>query len=300
MAKKQGIPDISAQFFPVFFPTSEFPAVGLPDLPFGKLYRLGSHGLSTGIFRYGPRLIYNRLKKSGPELPDLAHWLLTGPIEDQTPILFAYSRLVLPFPEDWPKNAYITGYWQLPPPSGWEPPADLVNFLENGSPPIYFSPGSMQSKKASQLLNLVIKAAQKLSARLVLGVSPDAIPNEMQGDNFICANNVPHAWLFPRMAFILHHGGAGTCGAALSAGVPNTAIPFSVDQFFWAKRLSKLGVGPSAPPNNRWAEKNISDLIDDGMSDPLYKERVMDISIKINSENGIENAIRIIQNIIST
>lgn len=300
MGKKLGIPDISVQFFPIFLQTREFPAVGFPDHPLGKVYRLGSHRLSTAIFRYGPRLIYNKLKKSAPELPDLAPWLLTGAVEDQTPILFAYSRYILPLPEYWPKNAHITGYWQLPPPSGWEPPAELVNFLDNGTPPIYFGPGSMQSKKSSQLLNLVIKAAKKSGIRVVLGISPDEIPIEMQGENVICANDIPHAWLFPRMSFILHHGGAGTSGAALSAGVPNTAIPFSVDQFFWAKRLSKLSVGPSAPPNNRWTEKNISDLIDKGMSDPVYKEKVVNLSKKINSENGVENAIRIIQNIIST
>jgi len=299
MAKKLGIPDISAQFFPVFLPTKEFPAVGIPDLPFGKLYRFGSHALSTATFRYGPRIIYKRLKKSAPELPDLAPWLLTGPVEDQTPILFAYSRFVLPFPENWPKNAHITGYWQLPVPSGWEPPADLVNFLENGTPPIYFSPGSMQSKKASQLLNLVIRAAVKSGVRVVLGVSPAEIPEEMQGENVICANDVPHAWLFPRMAFILHHGGAGTCGAALSAGVPNTAIPFSVDQFFWAKRLAQAGVGPSALSISQWTEKNISNLINNGMIDPSYKEKVMDLSKKIKSENGIENAISIIWKILN-
>lgn len=300
MAKKLGIPDISAQFFPIFLPTSEFSAVGLPDLPFGKLYRRGSHSLSTAIFRYGPRLIYNKLKKSAPELPDLAPWLLTGSIEDQPHILFAYSRFVLPFPENWPKNALITGYWQLPVPFGWEPPADLVNFFNDGPPPIYFSPGSMQSNKANQLLNLVIKAAAKSGVRVVLGVPPDAIPNEMQGETIFCVHDVPHAWLFPRMAFILHHGGAGTCGSALSAGIPNTAIPFSIDQFFWAKRLARLGVGPSAPPINQLSENNISVLIVKGMSDPFYKENVVNLSKKINSEYGIENAIHIIRKIISS
>ncbi|MBE0688281.1 MAG: glycosyltransferase family 1 protein [Anaerolineaceae bacterium] len=295
MAKKLGIPDISAQFFPVFLPTKEFPAVGLPDLPFGKLYRFGSHALSTATFRYGPRIIYKRLKKSAPELPDLAPWLLTGPVEDQTPILFAYSRFVLPFPENWPKNAHITGYWQLPVPSGWEPPADLVNFLENGTPPIYFSPGSMQSKKASQLLNLVIRAAVKSGVRVVLGVSPAEIPEEMQGENVICANDVPHAWLFPRVAFILHHGGAGTCGSALSAGVPNTAIPYSVDQFFWAKRLAQAGVGPSAPDARHLTEKDLTELIQDGIGNPKYRGKAINLVQKIRQEDGLSNALDIIQ-----
>ncbi len=299
MAMKLGIPDISAQFFPIFLPTNEFPAVGLPDLPLGKLYRLGAHSLSTGIFRYAPRIIYRRLQKSAPELPDLAPWLLTGSCEDRTPILYAFSRYILPFPENWPANAHITGYWQLPPPSGWEPPPDLVDFLDNGSPPIYFAPGSMQSKKSSQLLKLVLKSAQNSGQRVVLGVSPEYIPEDMNKKNIICASGVPHAWLFPRMTFILHHGGAGTCGSALSAGIPNTAIPFSVDQFFWAKRIALAGVGPSAPDARHLKEKDVTGLIKDGIGNPQYLETAINLAQKIRQEDGLSTALNIIQTIIS-
>ncbi|PKO05018.1 MAG: hypothetical protein CVU41_13990 [Chloroflexi bacterium HGW-Chloroflexi-3] len=87
-----------------------------------------------------------------------------------------------------------------------------------------------------------------------------------------------------RVAFILHHGGAGTCGSALSAGISNTAIPYSVDQFFWAKRLAKMGVGPSAPEVRHLTVENLAELIKDGIGNPQYREKAAYLAQKITEE----------------
>lgn len=55
-------------------------------------------------------------------------------------------------------------------------------------------------------------------------------------------DNVPHDWLFPRIDVAMHHGGAGTTGASLRAGIPTIIKPWFGDQFFWASRVEKLGV----------------------------------------------------------
>jgi UDP:flavonoid glycosyltransferase YjiC (YdhE family) len=52
----------------------------------------------------------------------------------------------------------------------------------------------------------------------------------------------PHAWLLRRCAVALHHAGAGTCAAALRAGVPQICAPLEFDQPFWARRMRALGV----------------------------------------------------------
>lgn len=56
-------------------------------------------------------------------------------------------------------------------------------------------------------------------------------------------DKVPHDWLFPQIDAALHHGGAGTTGASLRAGIPTLIKPWFGDQFFWASRVQKLGVG---------------------------------------------------------
>ena len=64
-------------------------------------------------------------------------------------------------------------------------------------------------------------------------------------DNVFEIDAAPHDWLFPRMAAIVHHGGAGTTAAAMRAGVPAVAVPIFADQPFWASPIAALGVGPA-------------------------------------------------------
>lgn len=52
--------------------------------------------------------------------------------------------------------------------------------------------------------------------------------------------SVPHDWLFPRIAGVVHHGGAGTTAAGLRAGVPTIIKPFFGDQNFWAERVESV------------------------------------------------------------
>ena len=55
--------------------------------------------------------------------------------------------------------------------------------------------------------------------------------------------SIPHDWLFKRIEAACHHGGAGTTGASLRAGIPTIVKPFFGDQFFWGDRVEALGVG---------------------------------------------------------
>ena len=56
---------------------------------------------------------------------------------------------------------------------------------------------------------------------------------------------IPHDWLFARIDAACHHGGAGTTGASLRAGIPTIIKPFFGDQYFWATRVEALGIGCS-------------------------------------------------------
>ena len=97
------------------------------------------------------------------------------------------------------------------------------------------------------------------------------------------------------MGYIMHYGGAGTTGAAVSAGVPDSAIPFSLDQFFWAKRLSLLGVGPKFPPFKELTIDRIEKLIMDGIENETYLQRSKEIAQKIIAEDGLSYATNVIK-----
>jgi sterol 3beta-glucosyltransferase len=103
----------------------------------------------------------------------------------------------------------------------------------------------------------------------------------------ITVDYVPHDWLFPRMAAVVHHGGAGTTGAGLRAGVPAIAVPMIVDQPFWASRLTALGVSPAAIPVKRLTVERLAAALTEAVSDPTYRENSAKIAATLAAEDGI-------------
>ena len=295
IARSKGLPDISAQLFPVFVPTSEFPALVFPDLPLGSLYRRATHALNTGIFRRGGRLLYRRLRAKTAGLPELAPWPFGGRRSASTPILFAFSPSVLPAPRDWPGYATVTGYWNLAPPDGWTPPDSLLRFLEAGPTPIYFGVGSMRTRRLKDLVEAVAQAIREMGQRAVLGFPQPLLEEFGESSQFYGGDGIPHDWLFPRVRFVLHHGGAGTTGAALRAGVPSTAAPFSADQAFWARRIHRLGLGPPAPPALRLTSHRLAAIFDRALTEPSYASRARQIGESVRHEEGVAFALRFIE-----
>ena len=68
--------------------------------------------------------------------------------------------------------------------------------------------------------------------------------HEQLPETVFAVDDVPHDWLFPQTAAVVHHGGAGTTGARLRAEVSTIIIPFMSDQPFWGDLVYKRGVGP--------------------------------------------------------
>jgi sterol 3beta-glucosyltransferase len=164
---------------------------------------------------------------------------------------------------------------------------------------VYVGFGSIgDSAAAVQTTELVIDALKRSGQRGVLatgwnGMSKmDNIPEEI----FIL-ESAPHTWLFPRMAAVVHHGGAGTTAAGLRAGVPSVIIPSGMDQFAWGRRVFELGVGSKPIPRKNLTAEKLSDAIQFVLTKEI-KDAAKDLGIKIQSENGAETAAKIIINCI--
>jgi sterol 3beta-glucosyltransferase len=294
LAARQGIPDVSAQLFPVFLPTSAFPGVAAPDLPLGPVYRRLTHVVNTAVFRHGGRLLYRRVRRGNPDLPDIAPWPFDSSPAKEIPVLFAYSPEVLPSPRDWPPNAIVTGYWDLPLQPGWSPPEDLARFLDGGPPPVYFGVGSMRTRRLAEVVGLAVAAIREAGLRGVLGVPRDAI-GDLPEDRFHVVEGTPHSWLFPRMCLVIHHGGAGTTGSAMRSGAPSVAIPFTADQAFWGRRARRMGVGPAPCPVQRLTRHRILTMVEEGSQDEGIRARAADLGLRIRREDGVGTAIEIIR-----
>lgn len=122
-------------------------------------------------------------------------------------------------------------------------PAELSAFLEAGEPPIYVGFGSMFMQSARDAAGMAIEAIRAQGRRAVLlqGWAELALRDD-RGDCFV-TGDVNQQALFPRMAAVMHHGGAGTTTAATRAGAPQVIVPQIVDQPYWAARVAALGLG---------------------------------------------------------
>jgi sterol 3beta-glucosyltransferase len=172
-----------------------------------------------------------------------------------TPVLHAWSPHVLPRPGDWGDAHAVTGYWQLPPALRARladtegPREDLTAWLAAGPAPLYFGFGSMPLREPAALLATVLAVCGELGVRALICAGANDLAPLRRGlapDAFLL-DAVDHAWLFPRCAGVLHHGGAGTTAAALHAGVPTLVCSLFADQPFWGARVSQLGVGAHLP-----------------------------------------------------
>ncbi|MCX5208139.1 glycosyltransferase [Kitasatospora sp. NBC_00240] len=189
-----------------------------------------------------------------------------------------------PRPADWPSRVEVTGYWWPPRPDGWSPLAELADFLRAGPPPVFIGFGSMAPGEGERLSELVAAAAKRAGVRAVVQAGWAELSGG--GDDLLAIGDVPHDWLFPRTAAVVHHAGAGTTGAALRAGVPAVPVPVMADQPFWADRLHRLQVAPRPVPFQDLDAENLAVAITACVTDPAPRRRAAELARRIVSEDG--------------
>lgn len=290
LAQERGIPDISAQLFPAFAPTAAFPSMIVPPRSLGGALNRLSHRLATWMFRWGGQIGYSQVRRGDPTIgPRRLPWAEPG---RDTLLLMAFSRHVVPEPADWRPPIHLTGYWQLPS-AGWQPPDDLRRFLAAGPPPVYIGFGSMVTRDARRLSAVVLEALRRSGRRGVLlrgwgGLDAAALPPQV-----LAIDAAPHDWLFPRMAAVIHHGGAGTTGAALRAGVPSLAVPFMADQPFWAERTRQLKVGPEPMFARTMGAEALAAAIEQ-LDSPRFRQQAAALGARIAAEDGVGRAVALV------
>ena len=292
IAAKLGVPSASAMFMPLTRTRS------FPSFLIGNGKDRGAM-INSLIWRITEQFIWqvsrnfdNKMRNELLDLPRLPLWGPSARQLERTPLFYAYSPTVIPRPADWPDRIHVTGFWFSDPPPGWMPPADLVAFLESGPPPVYVGFGSMPSGSAEDTLKLILKALELSHQRGILlsgwaGIGEDRkLPEYAFG-----VQSVPHSWLFPQVSAVVHHGGAGTTGAGLRAGVPSIITPFVADQPNWARRIEALGVGPRAIPFRELTADLLANAIRQAASDTAMRLRASDVGRRIRSEDGLGTAI---------
>ncbi len=299
LAEKLNLPFIQAHLIPIA-PTRTFPSALLPQtrLNLGGAFNLISSRLVLQMAWLGGRPVINRARKKVLDLPPAS---FAEPFHASRskgfPTLYGFSPSVIPAPADWDADNHVTGYWFLDSADDWTPPPALLGFLQAGSPPVYIGFGSMSSRNPQETTELVINALKKTNQRALLFSGWGGLHKENLPASMLMIDSTPHAWLFPRVAAVVHHGGAGTTAAGLRAGVPSIVIPFLIDQPFWGQRVHKLGVGPAPIPRSKLTVDRLAQAIQEAVTNTAMRQRAADLGSKIQAEDGIANAVEVIQRI---
>jgi len=158
----------------------------------------------------------------------------------------------------------------------------------------------MASDDPEAVTALVLGAVRSAGVRAVLLAGWGGLTSLRQESDVLCADALPHDWLFPRVKAVVHHGGAGTTGAALRAGVPAIVVPFTMDQPLWGSRVAALGAGPEPIPRARLRQDRLANALLRTVADEAMRARAADLGVQIRDEDGIANAVELFDRLAST
>ncbi len=239
VAEQKGLPYAHVSFCPLILPSEHhapFPYPGHPHPP-----ELTDHralwDLNIGVMNALFGEAVNGLRAS----------IGLTPSNNVRDLVFTDRPLLASDPALWPWaptdlcDAVQTGAWILPDPRPL--PEGLAPFLSAGAPPVYVGFGSMSMAASQDAARAAVAAARAHGRRVVLasGWAGFALPDD--GADCFRVGDVNQQALFPRVAAVIHHGGAGTTTAAARAGAPQVIVPQLVDQPYWAARVAGLRVG---------------------------------------------------------
>ncbi len=276
-----------------FTRTAAFPSALLPPglLPKGAVFNRLSHRLIEQAVWQPWRGLINGWRRERMGLKS-APWLgITDRMyAPDALVIQALSSRVVPAPSDSPPQHQTSGFWFLDPPPAWQPPAPLLQFLDAGAPPVYIGFGSPGPQQAAAAAQMILQTASLSGQRLVTGLARQLFPPGSLADTIFCAEDVPHAWLFPRCAALVHHGGAGTTAAGLRAGRPTLVIPRATDQFFWGERVRALGCGPNPLAQRSLSAESLAERLAQMGEDSPYNHQAHQMGEHLRTETGAANA----------
>ncbi|KAL0960717.1 hypothetical protein HGRIS_005744 [Hohenbuehelia grisea] len=280
--------------------TAEFPHAFLSPPVDAPTFNSASYILFANVMWAATSGQINRWRRNTLHLKntDMGHMA-----QSEITFIYNFSQAVVPKPLDWGDTTIISGYWFLDNPDpDWTAPADLLEFMAKAradqKPLVYIGFGSITVPDPNRVTSRIVRAVVQSDVRAIVSkgwsarmASTNDKPEPDIPQECYMLDKVPHDWLFPQVDAALHHGGAGTTGASLRAGIPTLIKPWFGDQFFWASRVQKLGAGLRVPSTH---VNDLSKALTLATTSRVMKERASMVGQKIRSEDGVRTAIHTI------
>jgi sterol 3beta-glucosyltransferase len=285
IAEGRGVPVFLTHFDPGFIPTREYCFTDRRIVDKGPRFNRFMAAFllaSFGLFLSDRVNAWRR--ERGMRADPLGMRIWAGHLS-RFPALAAWSAHFLPRPADWPANVIQTGWWIL----RGTAPVDrrLREFVEAGPPPVYIGFGSWGVHAKTEVTDTILAALRMTGNRAVL------LGNTVDGrkdmpPTVIVADDLPHDWLLPRTKAAVHHGGAGTVGAVITAGIPSIVVPSFDMQTAWGHRIAEKGIGWMLDKRELDAGRLAAALR--AAENPALRERAGALGAAARSEGGAAQA----------
>ncbi|MFF2576494.1 glycosyltransferase [Streptomyces goshikiensis] len=205
------------------------------------------------------------------------------------PVLHGFSTALVPRPSDWRAHLAVTGCWWPYFDASRRLPAELENFLAAGPPPVLVGFGSMAAGHGERLSEIAVQALRGAGLRGVLQSGSAGLVAD--GDDILTIGDVPHGPLFPWLAAVVHHAGAGTTAAAARAGIPSVTVPIAADQPFWAARLAAIGAAPAPIPFRSLTADRLTHALITAVREPSHAKAATAAARHMSTEDAAGSVV---------
>ena len=277
-AELHGIPYRLIAYCPVLLPSSEHAPFIVPGANTPRWLNRLLWSLMVPVFSrlIGVRINQQRRRLGLPARGDFYRSLLS-----ERPILAA-DPLLAPVPLDCDVPVTPIRYLHAAP--GDALPEKLEAFLASGAAPIYFGFGSMTDPRPERTTRQILDAVEMAGCRAVISEGWAGLGQGPLPESVFRTGPADHARLFPRMAAVVHHGGAGTTTTSARAGVPQIIVPHGVDQYYWGARVQALGVAPPPLPRHKLSADKLAGAIRAVLDNELLAERARELGKRVRDE----------------
>jgi sterol 3beta-glucosyltransferase len=210
--------------------------------------------------------------------------------------LLATSKALVKRQPDWGEHIQICGFMYQPVISeNWTMPDDLKAFIDAGSPPVFYTFGSITQYDIENTTKLLIDAAKLCGQRAIIYSYWDKLSNPNLSPDIYCIGKSPYDQIFPHCAAIVHHGGVGTTQASLNAGCPSIVVEHIMEQEYWGCVLNRLGVSRRPLHRRTITAKTLAKQIDKIVNSQKAKQNAQAIAAIMHKEKGIARAVELIE-----
>jgi UDP:flavonoid glycosyltransferase YjiC (YdhE family) len=199
--------------------------------------------------------------------------------------VLAFDELLFPPDLAWPTARFPYAnflYFDDPTPLD----AELQAWLDDGEPPVFVGFGSMQGEGVERAGRIVVDAVTATGRRCIIGAGWSGLGGQSLPPGWRAVRDAPHALLFPRMAAVVHHGGAGTMAQVLRAGVPQVILPLFLDQYHHAHRLHLAGLIPKPVPIERITAHELTNAINAAIALPPQPRQAIAQRLRASDGRG--------------